>query len=156
MWRRCKRYPAVSSLAAALLLALLGGFAGVTSQWIRADRQADIAGQQRDDARRNLYHSLVREARAIRLARVSGYRREVWDRLKQALALDTPVKDLDWEKLARLNVTGGNIRNIAMNAAFLAADEGGPVRMSHILQAARSEYVKLERPLTDSEIRGWL
>ena len=33
-------------------------------------------------------------------------------------------------KLARLNVAGGNIRNIALNAAFLAADMGEPVQMS--------------------------
>ena len=33
-------------------------------------------------------------------------------------------------QLARLNVAGGNIRNIALNAAFLAADAGEPVRMA--------------------------
>ena len=36
--------------------------------------------------------------------------------------------------LARLSAAGGNIRNIAMNAAFLAADAGEPVRMSHLLR----------------------
>jgi hypothetical protein len=50
---------------------------------------------------------------------------------------------------------GGNIRNIALNAAFLAADAEVPIQMGHILQAAQSEYSKLERPLTDSEIKGW-
>ena len=55
--------------------------------------------------------------------------------------------------LARLNVAGGNIRNIALNAAFLAADAGKPVRMAHLLHAARSEYAKLEKPLTDRESR---
>ena len=53
------------------------------------------------------------------------------------------------------NVAGGNIRNIAINAAFLAADAGEPVRMSHLLRAARSEYAKLEKPLTEAEIGGW-
>ena len=36
------------------------------------------------------------------------------------------------DKLARLNVSGGNIRNIALYAAFLAAETGGPVRMTEI------------------------
>jgi WD40 repeat protein len=43
---------------------------------------------------KNLYHSLVREAQAIRRVRDNGYRQEVWNRLKQALALETPEKDL--------------------------------------------------------------
>jgi hypothetical protein len=59
-------------------------------------------------------------------------------------------------RLAQLNIAGGNIRNIAMNAAFLAAAKGEPVRMSDLLEAARLEAQKIERPLTDAEIRGWL
>lgn len=68
----------------------------------------------------------------------------------------TPTEGLDVNKLAKLSVSGGNIRNIALNAAFLAADEGQPVGMQHLLQAARNEYVKLERPLTDAEVKGWV
>jgi hypothetical protein len=30
------------------------------------------------------------------------------------------------------------------------------VRMSHVLSAARSEYAKLEKPLTDAEVAGWV
>ncbi len=48
-------------------------------------------------------------------------------------------------------MAGGNIRNIALNAAFLAADEGEPVMMRHLLAAARSEYAKLEKVLTGVE-----
>jgi hypothetical protein len=50
----------------------------------------------------------------------------------------------------------GNIRNIALNAAFLAADAGEPVEMKHILQSAKSEYAKLERSLTDTEMKSWV
>ena len=67
-----------------------------------------------------------------------------------------PTEDLDLEKLARLYITGGNIRNIALNAAFLAADAHEPVRMTHMLRAAHTEYAKLEKPLTDAEIGGWI
>ncbi|NOR40870.1 MAG: AAA family ATPase, partial [Gammaproteobacteria bacterium] len=79
-------------------------------------------------------------------------RAEIWRRIFPA---NTPVNNLQLGQLARLNVAGGNIRNVAMNAAFLAADADSPVCMSHILQAVRSEYAKLEKPLSDSETKGW-
>ena len=79
-------------------------------------------------------------------------RAEIWRRVFPAA---TPVENLDVTRLARLNVAGGNIRNIAMGAAFLAADERRPVGMDHLLRTARAEYAKLERPLTESEIGGW-
>lgn len=79
-------------------------------------------------------------------------RAEIWERI---FPPDTPTEGLDVHKLARLNVAGGNIRNIALQAAFLAADEGGPVRMAHLLRAAYTECAKLERPLTEAEIGGW-
>lgn len=79
-------------------------------------------------------------------------RTEIWRRI---FPPDTPTDALEPQKLARLNVAGGNIRNIALNAAFLAADAGQPVRMNHMLQAAKTEYAKLEKTLTESEISGW-
>ena len=66
----------------------------------------------------------------------------------------TPTEALDIEQLAVLNVSGGSIRNIALQAAFLAAGSGEPVRMAHLLRAARAEYAKLEKTLTDAEARG--
>jgi len=80
-------------------------------------------------------------------------RAEIWRRI---FPKNTPTEGLDFVKLGRLNVAGGNIRNIALNAAFMAADAGEPVQMKHLLIAARTEYMKLERTLTDAEIRGWL
>lgn len=68
----------------------------------------------------------------------------------------TPTADLNFQKLAQLNVAGGNIRNIALNAAFLAADAGEMVTMKHVLEATTSEYIKLERTLTDAETKGWV
>jgi len=79
-------------------------------------------------------------------------RAEIWRRV---LPVETPTEGLDPERLARLNVAGGSIRNIALGAAFLAADVREPVRMTHLLRAARSEYAKLERALTDAETGGW-
>ena len=68
----------------------------------------------------------------------------------------TPTQDLVYEKLAKLNVAGGNIRNIAINAAFVAAYSQESIQMKHILQAAQNEYSKLEKPLTDNEVKGWI
>jgi hypothetical protein len=42
-----------------------------------------------------------------------------------------------------------------VNAAFLAAAAGEPVGMAHLARAARTEYAKLDKPLTAVEIRGW-
>ena len=80
-------------------------------------------------------------------------RAEIWRRVFPA---ETPTADLDALQLARLNVAGGNIRNIALNAAFIAADAGEPVQMKHVLRAAQAEYTKLEKPLTDAEVGGWM
>lgn len=76
----------------------------------------------------------------------------LWQR---AFPAATPTQALDLDKLASLSMAGGSIRNIAMNAAFLAADAGEAVGMHHILQAAHGEATKRERPLTEAETRGW-
>jgi hypothetical protein len=78
-------------------------------------------------------------------------RAAIWRRI---FPPDTPLDGLDWGRLAALRIAGGNIRNIALNAAFLAADAGEPVRMAHLMAATRSEYIKLERPLTAVETGG--
>jgi hypothetical protein len=79
-------------------------------------------------------------------------RAEIWARIFPA---QTPLDKVDFAKLARLNVTGGNIRNVALHAAFLAAEADEPVRMHHLLRAARSEYAKLEKQMSESETRDW-
>lgn len=82
----------------------------------------------------------------------AALRAEIW---RHVFPAATPTENLDVTKLARLSVAGGNIRNIAIQAAFLAADSGEPVRMTHLLRATRSEYAKFEKPLTEAEIGGW-
>jgi hypothetical protein len=67
----------------------------------------------------------------------------------------TPTEQFDHNRLARLNVAGGNIRNIAMNAAFLAADRGEPVNADDVLRAARDEYSKVDKAISETELRGW-
>jgi hypothetical protein len=70
---------------------------------------------------------------------------------------DDRRKNIDVTRLARLNITGGNIRNIALNASFLAADKGTTVQMEHIMLASQLEYAKLGKPLTHAEYGSdWL
>ncbi len=83
----------------------------------------------------------------------TSQRAEIWSRIFPEKKF---TEGLDVKKLAQLNVAGGNIRNIALNAAFLAADGDEPVRMSHILRAARNECAKLEKSLSEAEIGGWV
>ncbi len=78
-------------------------------------------------------------------------RAQIWRRVFPA---QTPTTGLDVDRLARLQVPGGNIRNIALNAAFLAADAATPVTMSHVLQAARTEYAKLEKTPSRAELES--
>lgn len=80
-------------------------------------------------------------------------RAEIWRRI---FPRNTPTKNLDFVKLGKLNVAGGNIRNIALNGAFLAADRSEPVQMKHLLRAAQTEYSKLEKSLTEAEVGGWV
>lgn len=79
-------------------------------------------------------------------------RTEIWAR---AFPRGCPTEGLDAARLAQLNVVGGSIRNIAMNAAFIAADGARAVGMRDVLAAARLEYDKAGRSMTDPELRGW-
>jgi len=83
----------------------------------------------------------------------SEQRAEIW---RRAFPTQTPTRDLDYIKLGKLSVAGGNIRNIVLNSAFMAADHHEPVQMKHILQAAKIEYIKLEKPMMDMEVKGWV
>jgi hypothetical protein len=80
-------------------------------------------------------------------------RERIWRKVFPAAA---PKEALDFEKLGQLNVTGGSIRNIALLAAFLAADAETSIAMRHVLEAARTEYAKLDKPLSPAETRGWV
>ena len=52
-------------------------------------------------------------------------------------------------------MTGGSIQNIALNAAFAAAQAGGNVTMPVVLAAARTEFRKLDKPVNEADFR-WL
>lgn len=78
----------------------------------------------------------------------ASQRKRIWERVIPA---EAPVVDLDLDALSRMEVSGGNIRNIALNAAFLAAGEGSAIGMRHLMHAARREYSKIDKLLTEAE-----
>jgi SpoVK/Ycf46/Vps4 family AAA+-type ATPase len=76
------------------------------------------------------------------------HRRRIW---RKAFPPAAPLDGVDWDVLARLELTGGNITNIALNAAFLAAEARAPIGMSHLMRAAVREYAKEEKLVTRAE-----
>jgi len=80
--------------------------------------------------------------------------KQVGEGLKRATGRDdnTPPKNLDLDFMARrFEITGGNIRNIALSAAFLGAEDGGCVRMKHLVRATWQEYQKMGKVIVDGE-----
>lgn len=62
--------------------------------------------------------------------------------------------DVDFGLLAqRFRIAGGNIRNIILAAAFLAAEAGEPLGLAHMLHATRREYQKMGRLIDESLFR---
>ncbi|MEM8640233.1 MAG: ATP-binding protein [Cyanobacteria bacterium P01_G01_bin.54] len=78
------------------------------------------------------------------------YRRAMWEKV---FPPEVPRGALDCQFLANLELAGGAIHNIAINAAFLAAEGGERLEMSHILAAARSEWQKLGRPIYEEQFK---
>jgi hypothetical protein len=77
-------------------------------------------------------------------------RRAIW---QGVFPPEMETTSLNLDRLARLNVTGGNIQNIALNASFLAARADVPISMSLIMEAARAEFRKLGRPISEADFR---
>jgi AAA+ superfamily predicted ATPase len=83
-----------------------------------------------------------------------NYRQRIW---KKAFPEHTPLdEDVDFDFLAhKLKLTGGNIRNIALNAAFLAASNGGRVHMEHVICATKREFQKMGRLLVRADFEQY-
>ncbi|MGZ6092913.1 MAG: ATP-binding protein, partial [Polyangiales bacterium] len=72
-------------------------------------------------------------------------RRRIWERVFPG---EAQLDAIDYSFLARLELTGGNIRSIAINAAFLASAEDAPIGMAHLARAAAREFTKLDKPIS--------
>ena len=68
---------------------------------------------------------------------------------------ETPVEDVDVAFLADFELAGGNIRNVATTAAFMAAADGDPVSMAHVVRALRRELQKTDRLFEPSDFGAY-
>jgi len=75
-------------------------------------------------------------------------RRRIWERVFPAAA---PTERLELAFLSRLELSGGNIKSIALNAAFLAAAQQESIGMPAVMRAAAREYAKLSKPVSAAE-----
>jgi AAA+ superfamily predicted ATPase len=104
--------------------------------------------------RQNLDEAFVRRLQAIVEFPFPDeeYRRRIWE---LAFPPAAPVgDDVQFDLLAReIRLAGGNIKNMALAAAFFAAAGEGTIHMTHLLQAARREHQKLGRGWSDAAFR---
>lgn len=76
-------------------------------------------------------------------------RRQMWSKIWPKA---TPLgADIDFDGLARFELAGGSIKNIALAAAFLAAADDSVVTMAHLLRATHREFQKMGRILAPGE-----
>ncbi len=78
-------------------------------------------------------------------------RQELWRRQFPERA---PRGEIDFGALARLQLSGGHIRNVVLNAAFVAAEQIEPIGHAALTSAARAEFAKLERSFNPSAGAG--
>jgi len=74
-------------------------------------------------------------------------RRRIWEAVWPPEL--TRGDNIDLAALSRLKLAGGNIRNVVLAAAYLAAADGGEVTMGHLRHAVRREYQKLGKQIAD-------
>lgn len=81
-------------------------------------------------------------------------RLEIW---RRTFPREAPVDaDVDLAFLARkLKITGGNIRNVILTAAFLAADDGQRIGMSHLVRGATYEFQKLGKLVVEGDFEQY-
>jgi SpoVK/Ycf46/Vps4 family AAA+-type ATPase len=80
------------------------------------------------------------------------YRQRIWN---SVFPQEAPLHDdVDFKLLAHeVQLAGGNIKNMALAAAFYAAGDGGSIRMEHLIQAARREHQKIGRSWNEAGLR---
>jgi hypothetical protein len=103
--------------------------------------------------RQNLDEAFVRRLQAIVEFPFPDeeYRRRIWE---SVFPKEVPLgSDVKFDLLAReVRLAGGNIKNMALAAAFYAAADGGILRTAHLVQAARREHQKLARSWNPGEL----
>jgi len=79
------------------------------------------------------------------------HRQRIWEQIWPPEALVDSSVDLEF-LARRFKLSGGNIKNVALASAFLAAEENSPITMEHLIHAVGREYQKMGKPLTPNEM----
>jgi ATP-dependent 26S proteasome regulatory subunit len=79
-------------------------------------------------------------------------RRRIWERV---FPPEAAVDGVEFGVLSRLELSGGNIKSMAINAAFLAAGDHAAIGMAHLARAAAREHAKLSKPMTVPELNAY-
>jgi SpoVK/Ycf46/Vps4 family AAA+-type ATPase len=77
-------------------------------------------------------------------------RKLIW---RKVFPKQMPKEEIDYDRLGRFNLSGGNIHSIALNAAFIAAHANSKVTMPIVLSAARTEFRRLDKPINEAEFQ---
>ena len=102
---------------------------------------------KRQNYKRNIDEAFMRRMRYLIEFQLPNeeLRAQIW---RSAFGKHVPTDGIDFDYLAhRFDLAGGTIKNIVLNAAFLAADEGVPVGMRHILVCLRDDSLKLGKTM---------
>jgi AAA+ superfamily predicted ATPase len=103
--------------------------------------------------RRNIDQAFLRRFRfALEFPQPDAAAREaIW---RQSIPVDAPrADDLDFRFIARrLELSGGNIRQITLRAAFVAAAANEPIAMRHLVEATRAELLKIGMHQAEREL----
>ena len=78
-------------------------------------------------------------------------RRLIWQKVfpsEVPLETEDPVLKVDFDRLAKVNLSGGGIHNAALNAAFRAAGAKSKVTMPVLVDAIQTELKKMDRAVT--------
>jgi hypothetical protein len=70
-------------------------------------------------------------------------RGEIWRRCTKGRAPE--LNGDQFQKLALLELSGGAIRSAVVSAAYQAAAEGTDIKLEHLVEGARNEWLKMGR-----------
>lgn len=77
------------------------------------------------------------------------HRKQIWEVL---FPVEAPRDEIEFEFLAgQFRFAGGNIKNIVLGAAYLAAADGGRITMNHVMRATSRECHKIGRVFTHDD-----
>jgi SpoVK/Ycf46/Vps4 family AAA+-type ATPase len=85
----------------------------------------------------------------------AAYREMIW---RSMFPKETPLQeDIDFSLIAKkFEIIGGNIKNIVISAAFIAAEKNEPIGICHIIKAARAEFNKIGKMIILDDLEEYL